>query len=90
MSTGIVFMEVPGCTTGGNRVYSSARFVHSGGEHTLATGSTIRVGPHEEPMIVLHVEEVFEVVPAAPASAAAEEEGASPAATAAVSSFFTR
>ena len=75
--TGIVLMEVPGCTIEGNRVYSSARFVHSGGEHTLTTGSTIRVGPQEEHMIVLHVEEAFHVAPAE-AAAAVDEEGGAP------------
>ena len=84
---GIVLMEVAGCTIGGNRVYSSARFVHSGGEHTLTTGSTVRVGPQEEHMIVLYVEEVFQVVPAE-ADAAVDEEGGAPV-TAAVP-FFKR
>ena len=86
---GIVLMEVAGCTNGGNRVYSSARFVHSGGEHTLATGSTIRVGPQEQHMIVPHVEEAFQVAPAGAAAAAADEDNGGDGATAAVP-FFTR
>ena len=86
--TGIVLMEVPGCTIEGNRVYSSARFVHSGGEHTLTTGSTIRVGPQEQHMIVLHIEEAFQVAPAA-AAAADDEDNGGDGPTAAVP-FFTR
>ena len=53
---------------------SSAQFVHDGGEYTLTTGSTIRVRPQEEHMIVLHFKEAFQVAPAE-AAAAADEEG---------------